>query len=241
MIIRDQLLIEKQTHRCVTGTLYRVRFLLLTCVLLFAVQVNGQESYFSFKVSYPVIGTPRELKSGLREADFGNSTTVGFTQDFPYAVKYPSVVVEWGKYIKEKTSISVLAGLQEAGFVRGYNTNRGGIRFNYTNWVVNPKLNFHRSAAILGLGPSALLLTYNRHHDYQSDDYKPTRVLPGVSLSAETVAKKKKGYRMGFFSALNLHPSFDIEPALIRSNSQVTTFRSRLNPSSLLVGLRLQF
>ncbi|MEO5997756.1 MAG: hypothetical protein ABIQ00_13840 [Chitinophagaceae bacterium] len=217
-----------------------MKSILLFSALLFVFQARSQRGYFSFKVSYPLAGTPRELKSGMRASGFDNSTTLIFSKDYPNSVKYPSVVVEGGRYINEKISVSLLAGLQEAGIVKGYNTNRGGITINYTNYVVNPKINFHRKSAILGIGPSALLLLYKKP-PHQFGDYNHSKLLPGVSLSAESVSKKKRGFRFGVFSTLNLHPGFKIEHLIINSTYTQIDFQSSLNPSALNLGFRFQF
>src|SRR5215204_5585503 len=108
---------------------------------------------------------PRLLKSGMEDAGLDQPATVGFVTQYPRSSKYPSAVIEWGKFIKDKKSISLLAGLQEAGWVKGYNGMQG-IRIDYINWIINPNLNFHGSGAILSVGPSALFVQYNKYkHD----------------------------------------------------------------------------
>ena len=212
----------------------------LVGTLLLTFLAKGQKAYLYFKISYPLAGTPRELKSGMKASGFDNSTTVLFSQDYPRAIRYPSVVAEWGKYFAEKTSLSVLAGLQEAGTVKGYNTNKGGIAINYTNVIFNPRFNFHRRSAILGIGPSALLILYKKP-PHQFGEYNNAKWLPGASLSVESVSRKKRGFRLGVFATLNLHPGFKIEPLIINTPYQQINFQSSLNPSALHLGFRFQF
>jgi len=200
----------------------------------------SQDSYFKLKVFYALAGTPRELKSGMRHAGLDKPATVAFVVKYPRSWKYPSLVVEWGKFINEKKSISVLAGLQEAGWVKGYNGLQG-IRIDYANWIINPKLNFHRPGAILGVGPSALLLQYKKYKRNFGQKYSQEKVLPAISLSAESVSKKSKGFRMGVFASLNIHPTFEIEPVPVESNNSAFNFNSNLNPSALNFGLHFKF
>ena len=94
-------------------------FLLLLTGCMF--QSISQNSYLKLKVFYALAGTPRELKSGMKDAGLDQPATVGFTVTYPRSSKYPSVVLEWGKFMNEKRSISIVAGLQEAGWVKGYN------------------------------------------------------------------------------------------------------------------------
>jgi hypothetical protein len=214
-----------------------VLLLLLFFSMLYS---TSQKSYLKLKVFYALAGTPRELKSGMEDAGLNQPATVAVVVTYPRSSRYPSLVVEWGKFINGKKSISVLAGLQEAGWVKGYN-GMDGIRIDYANWIINPKLNFHRSAAILGVGPSALLLQYKKSkHDF-GEKYSQSKLLPGISLSAESVSKKLKGFRMGVFTSLNLYPTFEIEPVKVENNVTSFNFQSDLNPSALNLGLHFQF
>ena len=101
------------------------------------------------------------VSSGMKDAGLDKPATVGAVVTYPRSSRYPSVVLEAGKFINEKNSISVLAGLQEAGWVKGYNGMQG-IWIDYANWIITPKMNFHRAAVIFGVGPSALLLQYKK-------------------------------------------------------------------------------
>jgi len=65
-------------------------------------------------------------------------------------------------------------------------------------------------------------------------------LLPGISLSAETVSKKTKGFRLGLFAGLNLYPTFEIEPIQVANNFSSFYFESKLNPSALNMGFRFQ-
>jgi hypothetical protein len=227
--------------KIVLGIIFFMKKFIFLLLLFFCMLHSiSQKSYLKLKVFYALAGTPRELKSGMEDAGLDQSATVGAVVTYPRSSRYPSVVLEGGKFINEKKSISVLAGLQEAGWVKGYNGMQG-IRIDYDNWIINPKLNFHRSAAILGVGPSALLLQYKKDkHDF-GEKYSQTKLLPGISLSAETVSKKSKGFRIGVFTSLNLHPTFEIESVKVESNGTVFDFQSDLNPSALDLGLRFQF
>lgn len=216
------------------------KFVFLLLLIICVLHSISQDSYLKLKVFYALAGTPRELKSGMRDAGLDQPATVAFVVTYPRSSRYPSVVLEGGKFIKEKKSISVLAGLQEAGSVKGYN-GMDGITIDYVNWIINPKLNFHSSGAILGVGPSALLLQYKKSKHNYGEKYSQSRLLPGISLSAETVSKKQKGFRLGVFASLNLHPTFEIEPVKIESNSTAFDFNSKLNPSALNLGFRFQF
>jgi len=216
------------------------KFLLLPLLVICMLHSKSQKSYLKFKISYALAGTPRLLKSGMEDAGLDQPATVGFVTQYPRSAKYPSAVLEWGKFIKEKKSISVLAGLQEAGWVKGYNGMQG-IRIDYTNWIINPKLNFHVPGVTWGVGPSALLLQYKKDkHDF-GEKYSQSKLLPGISLSAESVSKKSKGFRIGVFASLNLHPTFDIEPVTVQGNNTAFDFNSKLNPSALNLGFRFQF
>jgi hypothetical protein len=212
-------------------------------LLLFSLSVlhaTSQKSYVKLKVFYVLAGTPRELKSGMKEAGLDQPATVAAVVEYPRSARYPSLIIEAGKMIREKKSISVLAGLQEAGWVKGYNGN-SGIRLDYTNWIINPKLNFHRHATIFGIGPSALLLQYKKNNHDFGEKYNQSKLLPGISLSAESVSKKTSGFRMGIFTSLNLHPTFEIKPVKVENNFSSFYFQSDVNPSALNLGLRFQF
>lgn len=84
---------------------------LLTICMLHSI---SQDCYFKIKAFYAFAGTPRGLKSGMRDAGLDQPATVGITVNYPRSWKFPSLVVELGKFINKKKSISVLAGLQEA-------------------------------------------------------------------------------------------------------------------------------
>ena len=216
------------------------KFLLLPLLVICMLHSKSQKSYLKFKISYALAGTPRLLKSGMEDAGLDQPATVGFVTQYPRSAKYPSAVLEWGKFIKEKKSISVLAGLQDAGWVKGYN-GMEGLRIDFAAWIFNPKLNFHRAGATLGVGPSALLLQYKKSkHDY-GENYSQSKMLPGISLSAESNSKKTKGFRMGVFASLNLYPTFEIEPVPVEGYNTVFYFNSKLNPTALNLGLRFQF
>jgi hypothetical protein len=201
---------------------------------------QGQNSYLKFKIAYTIAGTSRVLKQSMIDQHFDIDATAFIRVEYPQLVKYPSATVEWGRHLDEKKSVSVLALLQEAGRVKGYNGNTG-ISIDYASWVLNPKFNFHGSGVILGVGPSALLVQYKRSKRDAGEDYSYSKALPGLSLSAETKRKKKKGFGVGLFAALNLHPSFDIKPIDVSSNSFSSYFTSRINPSGLNIELRFGF
>ena len=216
------------------------KFVFLLLLIISMLHSRSQKTYLKLKVFYTLAGTPRELKSGMKDAGLDEPATVGAVVSYPRSSRYPSLVLEGGKFIKDRKSISVLAGLQEAGWVKGYN-GMEGIRIDYTNWIINPKLNFHPSGAILGVGPSALWLQYKKSkHDF-GEKYSQSRLLPGISLSAESVSKKQKGFRPGVFASLNLHPTFEIEPVKVESNSTAFYFQSKLNPSALNLGFHFRF
>lgn len=216
------------------------KFLFFILFFFSILQAKSQKSYLKLKVFAAIGGTPRELKSGMEDAGLNQPATVAVVVTYPRSSRYPSVVLEAGKYVSEQKSISVLAGLQEAGWVKGYN-GMNGIRLDYANWIINPKLNFHRPAVLLGIGPSGLLLQYKKSkHDF-GKEYSETKLLPGVSLSAESVSKKTEGFRFGVFISLNLHPTFEIEPVKVESSMDSFDFKSDLNPSALNLGLRFQF
>jgi hypothetical protein len=216
------------------------KYLLLILPTLCALHSISQTSYLKLKVFYAIGGTPRELKQGMKDAGLDKPATVGFTATYPRSSKTPSAVLEGGKFISEKKSVSVIAGLQEAGWVKGYNGMQG-LRIDYINWIVNPKFNFHGKGAVFGAGFSALLANYKRNkHDF-AEPYNHSRVLPGISLDAESVSKKTKGFRWGVFASLNLYSSFEMEPTKVESNGVSFYFKSDINPSSLNMGLRFQF
>lgn len=212
---------------------------LVCCLFFFHLAAKSQQPYWSVSLSYAITGSPRELKKSFENAGFNNSTTVLFSQSFPRASRYPSVALEAGWFLRDKVSLSITAGLQEAGIVKGYNTNKGGLEIGFTNWFVNPMLNFHPHGAKLGLGPSAVLVNY-KLKNYPSIDYHHQKLLPGLNLTAETVSAKKKGFRMGLFASLHLHPSFRIEPVIIKNAYNDFTFNSPFNPSSLDLGFRFR-
>jgi hypothetical protein len=223
------------------GTIFFMRkYLLLVLPTLCALHSISQTSYLKLKVFYAVGGTPRELKSGMKDAGLDKPATVAFTVTYPRSSKAPSAVLEGGKFISHKKSVSVVAGLQEAGWVKGYNGMQG-LRIDYINWIVNPKLNFHCPGAVFGTGVSALLVNYKRDkHDF-AEAYNHNRVLPGISLDAESVSKKTKGFRWGVFASLNLYSTFEMEPTKVESNGVSFYFQSKINPSALNLGLRFQF
>ena len=208
------------------------KFILFPALIFCMLHSNGQKSYLKFKISYALAGTPRLLKSGMKDAGLDQPATVGFVTQYPRSSKYPSAVLEWGKFMKEKVSISALAGLQDAGWVKGYN-GIDGLRIDFAAWIFNPKLNFHRAGATLAVGPSALFLQYKKSkHDY-GENYSQSKLLPGISLSAESISKKTKGFRMGVFASLNLHPTFEIEPIPVDGYNTSFYFNSELNPTAL--------
>ena len=213
------------------------------CVLLLISGVlcsRSQKSYFNVKVSYALFGTTRMLRAAMEHSGLNQRATVLFVVNYPRSSRYPSVMLEGGKFIGSKKSISALAGLQEAGWVKGYN-GMNGVRLDYANWILNPKINFHRSGAVLGMGPSALVLRYRKNkHDF-GETYQQSKLLPGVSLFAESVSKKSKGFRLGVFASLNLFPTFEIKPVKIESSTSSFYFESKINPSSLNLGFRFQF
>jgi hypothetical protein len=216
------------------------KFLLLVLSAFCMLHSIGQTSYLKLKIFYAFAGTPREIKSGMRDAGLDQSATVAAVVTYPRSSKIPSAVLEGGKFISSKKSISVVAGLQEAGWVKGYNGMQG-IRIDYSNWIVNPKLNFHGSAATLGVGVSALLLQYKKDKYDFGEKYGHSRVLPGISLDVESVSRKTKGFRTGVFANLNLHPTFEMEPVKVESTGVSFDFQSKINPSALDLGLRFQF
>src|SRR5690349_2957393 len=112
------------------------KYLLLVLPILCALQSISQGSYLKLKVFYAIAGTPRKIKSGMRDAGLDEPATVGATVTYPRSAKAPSAVLEGGKFINDKKSISVVAGLQEAGWVKGYNGMQG-LRIDYINWIVN--------------------------------------------------------------------------------------------------------
>src|SRR5215218_9703922 len=121
-------------------------------------RANAQKTYFSLKVSAHFGGTPLKIKSSMKAShfDFNTHSFLGAdAQSYPYSSTAPSVVAEWGKYINEGLSFAILGGLQEAGSVSGYSSSCGGIEIDFTNWILNPKLNWHKKSAILGIGASA--------------------------------------------------------------------------------------
>ncbi|HVG42480.1 MAG TPA: hypothetical protein VM888_12775 [Chitinophagaceae bacterium] len=216
------------------------KFIFLVLLSIGMLQAMSQNSYLKFKVFYPLAGTPRELISGMKDAGLDKSATVGFTVNYPRMSRYPSLVLEWGTFLRGTKSISILGGLQEGGWVKGYNGMQG-LRIDYTNWILNPKLNFHNSEAMWGVGPSALLVQYKKYKRDFGKKYNQSKIVPGISLSAETVSKKQRGFRMGVFASLNLHPTFDIEPVRVEAYNTYFDFNSKLNPSTLNIGLRFQF
>lgn len=216
------------------------KILLLVLPVFCTLHSKDQTSYLKLKLFYAFAGMPREIKSGMRDAGLDQPATVAFTVTYPRSSKLPSAVLEGGKFISRQKSISMLAGLQEAGWVKGYN-GKEGIRIDYTNWILNPKINFHRSVAELGIGVSALLLQYKKYKYDFDEPYNQSRVLPGITLDAESVSKKTEGFRMGVFASLNLYPSFEMEPVKVQGNNVSFDFKSKINPSALNLGLRFQF
>ena len=95
------------------------KFVFLLLLIICVLHSISQDSYLKLKIFYALAGTPRELKSGMRDAGLDQPATVAVVVTYPRSSRYPSFVLEGGKFIKEKKSISVLAGLQEAGWVKG--------------------------------------------------------------------------------------------------------------------------
>jgi len=89
------------------------KFVFLLLLIICVLHSGSQNSYLKLKVFYALAGTPRELKSGMRDAGLDQPATVGAVVKYPRSSRYPSVVLEGGKFIKDRKSISVLAGCRK--------------------------------------------------------------------------------------------------------------------------------
>ena len=221
----------------------------LTVLYLIFPTTNAEaqkKDYFKFELSYPFAGTPRLIKKSFTDANYSDPTTIGFQEDYPNSSHYPSFSLEYGWFINAKTSVSIFAGLEEAGRARGYSSKKGGITYNFTNWVVRPKINFHGKGVIFGLGPSGLLVNLNTPESHPAKSSQ-SKFLPGLGLKLGSDSKKTKGFRMSVFAALNLYPTFETEILSYTINMmgqpgpQTYTFKAEVNPTNLQLGLGFQF
>ncbi|MGE5521991.1 MAG: hypothetical protein ACM3VS_18860 [Candidatus Dadabacteria bacterium] len=86
-----------------------------------------------------------------------------------------------------------------------------------------------------------MLLLYMHTPSYQyGSHYRELKVLPGITLAAESAPKKNKGFRMGVFAALNVYSTFQMERLTYISNRSNYTFQSKINPSALHLGFHFQ-
>ena len=222
----------------------------LTVLYLIFPTTNAEaqkKEYFKFELSYPLAGTPRLIKKTFIDEHYSDPTTIGFQEEYPNSRHYPSFALEYGWFIKAKTSVSIFAGLEEAGRARGYSSKKRGITYNFTNWIVRPKINFHGKGVVFGLGPSGLLVNLKtpESHPVKSSQSK---FLPGLGLKIGSDPKKTKGFRMSVFAAVNLYPTFEtdiltytVTPTGLPSFPQTYTFKTDVNPTNMQMGLGFQF
>jgi hypothetical protein len=197
---------------------------------------NSKSTYLLFRIGITVGGTPTLLKSSMTDHGYDERTAFIFPTKYPKVSWIPSLEMELGKHLNKTKSISVLFGLRESGTVHGYN-GYGDIDIHFTNWVINPRLKFHTHAISYSGGPSIVLINYDEQKE--GSTYENSKILPGLSLTIETVNQMKTGGSLGLFATLNLHPGFQIEPLTVY-NPNEEIFESKINPSSLQIGVRYQ-
>ena len=196
----------------------------------------GQKSYFTVRVSYSIRGSSPELKKGMTTSGYPDQPEGGWflfgpPRDYPYAEKYPSVSIEWGKHTSERRSYSIEAGLEEPGKAGGYSRGGGGYFYiNHMGWLLHPKINFHGPNASFGVGPALLHYTYNSN----------SRVLPGVGLSTDFFSNRSKKVKLTVFGALHLYTGFTTR-TLPASYIGLEYKPVKVNPSNLQLGVAFRF
>jgi hypothetical protein len=223
--------------------------LILLCSL--SLSSFTQKSYFNFFIPYAIRGSYHDFKNGMKQSGFQGTIPAGWfsgSREAPYGEEYPTALIEFGRYTKSNTSLSLTAGIQEAGKIVGYNPSTGSQpNLVFTGVMLSPKINFHKSYTRFGIGPSVLYLQYrikNTYADNSPVDMKYLhKYVPGLNVCAETAfSYKPKSFRVGVFAAIDLHPTFSTEPILVYrsnlyTNKEVYYQSTRINPSAVLAGL----
>lgn len=218
------------------------KFISLLCFALLFVNVHAQKGYIKLRGSVTIGGSTSAIMKGMDEAGYNAKGVSNFffggSTDYPAKFKTPSIYIEGGIYIKEKRSISLLAGVEDAGDVDGQSYSSAGAHLHHKGYVLSPRINFHRRASLLGFGPALML--YNYSDVTNSTTPKGRKTLPGASITVETLFRGKRNCSMGVFSTLNLYTGSTIQiissSATLGAGQQCT-----VNPSNLQAGLFFRY
>ena len=212
------------------------------CFALFFVNAHAQKGYVKFRGSVTILGSTRGIMNGMEDAGYNakgvSNWLFGGSTDYPTKFKAPSLYIEGGLYVKENRSVSVVAGLEDAGDVDGQSYSGGGAHLNHKGYVFSPRLNFHQHAAVLGFGPALMIYNYSDATNFSGP--KGTKAFPGASFSAERLFRGKKQFSVGVFGSLNLYTSATIQ--IISSSATLAAGqKTKINPSNLQAGLFLRY
>jgi len=224
----------------------KIRVLLLLLITFYSYTAFSQKGYFNIKLSYSIMGSSSQLKKGMIQSGYTGQPAGGWfifgpPRDYPYGEKYPSVYLEYGKYVNEKRSFSLLVGLEEPGEAGGYsNATSSYFRVSHKGFLVNPKLNFHAATASFGVGPGLLIFQYNQTRRPDKNTVY-SKLLPGLCLSTDLFSNSPKNFKFTVFGALNLYPGFKTKALASNDTGGLEYKPVKVNPSNLQLGFAFRF